>query len=193
MLVFLVCASMALLLRKDSAAHKRLILLGTSMILVAAYNPWWGESLCQLFSDGFLGMIVHNFAGPNMLMAVATAYVGYIRSPPWNRTVSLATSYTLCVGSLLGRNAALHNLTRGSNYMPASQTTEVHMQYDIQPAVLTLNEFIAWAKIGRTKAYREITTGRLRAIKIGRRTLIPFADANAWLMSHPDFNAGEGQ
>lgn len=74
MLVFLVCASMALLLRKDSAAHKRLILLGTSMILVAAYNRWWGEGLYQLFSDGFWGMIVHNFAGPNMLMAVAIAY-----------------------------------------------------------------------------------------------------------------------
>ncbi|MBL0115489.1 MAG: hypothetical protein IPP45_08595 [Sphingomonadales bacterium] len=74
MLVFLVCASMALLLRKDSAAHKRLILLGTSMILVAAYNRWWGEGLYQLFGDGFWGMIVHNFAGPNMLMAVAIAY-----------------------------------------------------------------------------------------------------------------------
>lgn len=74
MLVFLVCASMALLLRKDSAAHKRLILLGTSMILVAAYNRWWGEGLYQLFGDGFWGMIVHNFAGPNMLMALAIAY-----------------------------------------------------------------------------------------------------------------------
>lgn len=38
MLVFLVCATLALLLRRDPAAHKRLILLSTSMILVAAYN-----------------------------------------------------------------------------------------------------------------------------------------------------------
>jgi hypothetical protein len=74
MLVFLICATMALLLRRDSAAHKRLILLGTSMILVAAYNRWWGDGLYQMFGDGFWGMIVHNFAGPNVLMAIAIAY-----------------------------------------------------------------------------------------------------------------------
>ena len=74
MFVFLFCATMALALRKDSPAHKRLILLGTSMILVAAYNRWWGEGLYQLFGDGFWGMIVHNFAGPNMLMAMLVAY-----------------------------------------------------------------------------------------------------------------------
>jgi len=74
MLVFSICATMAFLLRKDSAAHKRLILLSTSMILVAAYNRWWGEGLYQLFGDDFWGMIVHNFAGPNVLIAAALAY-----------------------------------------------------------------------------------------------------------------------
>jgi hypothetical protein len=49
------------------------------MILVAAYNRWWGEGLYQLFGDGFWGMIFHNFAGPNMLMAVAITYDAFSR------------------------------------------------------------------------------------------------------------------
>lgn len=74
MLVFATCASLAFLFRKDSPAHKRFILLATSMILVAAYNRWWGEGLYEIFGDGFWGMLIHNFAGPDMLMVAAMAY-----------------------------------------------------------------------------------------------------------------------
>lgn len=74
MLVFAVCATMAIVLRKDSAAHKRLMVLATSMILVAAYNRWWGEGLYEIVGDGFAGMVIHNFAGPDLLMAIAVAY-----------------------------------------------------------------------------------------------------------------------
>lgn len=35
--------------------------------------------------------------------------------------------------------------------------------------------------MGRTALYEEIKTGRLRAIKYGRRTLIRRKDAEAWL------------
>ncbi|HPU15975.1 MAG TPA: hypothetical protein PK808_07810, partial [Polymorphobacter sp.] len=57
MLVFALCAGAAIARRRESAAHKRLIVLATAMALVAATNRWWGESLYQVFGDGFWGMI----------------------------------------------------------------------------------------------------------------------------------------
>lgn len=74
MAVFLACVAAALLLRRDPTSHKRLMLLATSAVLVAAYNRWWGEALYELYGDGFWGMIIHNFAGPNLLMAVLILY-----------------------------------------------------------------------------------------------------------------------
>ena len=74
MLAFGLLAAAALLKRADASAHKRLILLATSIILVAAYNRWWGEALYERFGDGFWGMIVHNFAGPDLLILLAMLY-----------------------------------------------------------------------------------------------------------------------
>jgi hypothetical protein len=74
MTVFTACVTAAVWLRRDPPAHKRLMLLATSAVLVAAYNRWWGETLYDWYGDGFFGMIVHNFAGPDLLMA---ALVGY--------------------------------------------------------------------------------------------------------------------
>lgn len=74
MLIFAACAGAAIALRRDSAAHKRLIVLATAMALVAATNRWWGGALNAVFADGFWGMIINNFAGPNLLMALAMAY-----------------------------------------------------------------------------------------------------------------------
>ena len=51
----------------------------------------------------------------------------------------------------------------------------------------TLNEFLAWARIGRTKAYQEIEAGRLKVRKLGRKTLIRRVDADAWLENLPEF------
>lgn len=53
------------------------------------------------------------------------------------------------------------------------------------PHLLTIPEFCTWARIGRTKAYDEIGAGALRALKIGRRTIIMRDDAAAWLHSQP--------
>ena len=39
--------------------------------------------------------------------------------------------------------------------------------------------------ISRTKAYQEIAAGRLRAVKCGSRTLIPYASGKAWLDATP--------
>jgi excisionase family DNA binding protein len=52
-------------------------------------------------------------------------------------------------------------------------------------ANMTMKEFLAWANISHTKAYKEISAGNLRAIKCGRRTLIRRTDAEAWLANLP--------
>lgn len=61
------------------------------------------------------------------------------------------------------------------------------------PHILTIPEFCAWARIGRTKAYEEIGTGALRALKIGRRTLITRDDAAKWLSRQPALSPRTGQ
>lgn len=61
------------------------------------------------------------------------------------------------------------------------------------PDLLTIPEFIQWARIGRTKTYEEIADGALRALKVGRRTLIKRSDAIAWLDSQPALAARADQ
>jgi hypothetical protein len=39
--------------------------------------------------------------------------------------------------------------------------------------------------IGRTKAYEELKSGRLRGLKIGKRTIISQDDAEVWLRQLP--------
>lgn len=46
-----------------------------------------------------------------------------------------------------------------------------------------INSFAEAYSIGRTKVYEEIGSKRLRATKLGRRTLIAVEDAEAWFAS----------
>ncbi len=46
--------------------------------------------------------------------------------------------------------------------------------------------------ISHTKIYDEIKAGRLRAVKMGGRTLIARADQQAWLDSLPQLNTAAG-
>jgi hypothetical protein len=41
-------------------------------------------------------------------------------------------------------------------------------------------EFCRWAGLCPTTAYREISEGRLRVIKVGRKTMVAAPDALAW-------------
>ncbi len=50
-------------------------------------------------------------------------------------------------------------------------------------AALSVEDFCKSYGIGRTTAYEEINSGRLRAVKAGRRTLIPEQSADDWLKS----------
>lgn len=47
-------------------------------------------------------------------------------------------------------------------------------------AAYTISDFIKAFRIGRTKVYAEISSGRLKAKKAGKRTLILAADADQW-------------
>jgi excisionase family DNA binding protein len=54
---------------------------------------------------------------------------------------------------------------------------------------LTLKDFCDAYRVCRETAYQQIRTGRLRAVKVGRKTLILRADADAWAASLPELRA----
>lgn len=56
----------------------------------------------------------------------------------------------------------------------------------IQPVAMSVDEFSRWAGVGRTTAWEEIRGRRLRAIKVGRRTLVTIEDAKHWLGTRPE-------
>ena len=51
---------------------------------------------------------------------------------------------------------------------------------------MTLREFMSWASISSTTVYKHIHSGRLKAVKCGRRTLIRNSDAMHWLNNLPE-------
>lgn len=55
------------------------------------------------------------------------------------------------------------------------------------PAMMTIEEFRAWSRLGRTRIYELLGSGELAAIKIGRRTLITSEAAEAWFKAQPAY------
>lgn len=53
--------------------------------------------------------------------------------------------------------------------------------------LFSINDFAAAHAISRTQAYREISTGRLIASKVGKRTVITAENAAAWRAALPEF------
>ena len=45
----------------------------------------------------------------------------------------------------------------------------------------TIGEFCQLYELGRSKTYQEINAGRLRAVKVGSKTIIRADDAEQWL------------
>ena len=66
--------------------------------------------------------------------------------------------------------------------LPAEPSEPARLAYPI-------NDFAAATGIGRTKIYAEIRAGRLTAVKVGARTLIPHAAGQAWLKALPKVGA----
>jgi hypothetical protein len=50
----------------------------------------------------------------------------------------------------------------------------------------TVKQFCADYGVGKTLTYAEMKTGRLRAVKVGFRTLILHEDSEAWARSLPE-------
>ena len=71
---FTALATAALAMRKHPAAHKRLILLATTVIVGAAYTRWWGNGLFLAFGDGLGGMILNTYTGTNLILLGALGY-----------------------------------------------------------------------------------------------------------------------
>jgi hypothetical protein len=78
-IAFTSLATAALASRKNPAAHKRLILLATTIIVGAAYARWWGAGLYNAFGDGLGGMLINTFAGTNLLLLGALSYDWWTR------------------------------------------------------------------------------------------------------------------
>lgn len=48
-------------------------------------------------------------------------------------------------------------------------------------AAYSIAEFCELVSLGRSSVFEEMKSGRLRKVKVGRRTLIPASEATAWL------------
>jgi hypothetical protein len=55
----------------------------------------------------------------------------------------------------------------------------------------SIPEFLAACSLGRTFVYQEISAGRLRARKAGRRTLIDAAEARRWFATLQEITASD--
>lgn len=101
MLLFPSLAVPGLLLRKDPAAHKRLILLATASLLPASFGRWIGPWILTHFGDGFFGLMAQVYLGSNAMILAAMAYDRasrgrihpvYLIALPWILAVEAVTS-----------------------------------------------------------------------------------------------------
>jgi excisionase family DNA binding protein len=69
--------------------------------------------------------------------------------------------------------------------MARSMLSEKEHQRSAMQRAMSLAEFCERYGIGRTKAYEELNSGRLRGRKSGRRTIITEDDAEDWLRRLP--------
>ena len=62
------------------------------------------------------------------------------------------------------------------------------MNFPTQKGAMSVEEFLHWASIGRTKFYECVndTDSPLKIRKIGRKSVVTFVDAEAWLESLPE-------
>ena len=114
-IAFTTLASTALFLRKRPSAHKRLILLATTVIVGAAYARWWGEGLTKAFGDGFWGMIINTYSGTNLLLAAAVGYDLFSRK-------KIHIVYTVGVPVLLIGELVVSWIYHSPDWLPIART-----------------------------------------------------------------------
>ncbi len=59
----------------------------------------------------------------------------------------------------------------------------------MQPDLLTIPEFCEVTNVCKTLAYRFINNGSLKAVKVGKKTLITQKAKDAWLASLPAYQS----
>jgi excisionase family DNA binding protein len=57
------------------------------------------------------------------------------------------------------------------------------------PAAMTVKDFTNWTGLSRSSLYREFASGRIKALKVGKRTLIPTAEAQRWMAALPELQS----
>ena len=69
--------------------------------------------------------------------------------------------------------------------MTNRKISDREQHYQARQRAMSIARFSEDYAIGRTKAYEELKSGRLRGRKIGKRTIISQDDADAWLRQLP--------
>jgi hypothetical protein len=85
-------------------------------------------------------------------------------------------------------------LTTAANVQGAIQAgnrdqSSARIENAVPPAAMTVSEFCAWARIGKTKLYSEVKAGRIKLRKIGAKSVILRDDGETWLRSLPIVSA----
>ena len=69
--------------------------------------------------------------------------------------------------------------------MTHRKISDREQRHQARQRAMSIARFSEDYAIGRTKAYEELRSGRLRGRKIGKRTIISQDDAEAWLRQLP--------
>ena len=93
---FGVLAAMAVAKRRESAAHKRLMYLATTIIVGAAWTRVIGAKLTEVVGDGYWGMIGNTFTSTNLLMAALVLFDWRTRGPLHPATLAVVPAILAC-------------------------------------------------------------------------------------------------
>jgi hypothetical protein len=50
------------------------MMVATALILVAAFNRWWGDAIYEALGDAYFGTLVRNAIGPDLMIAGLAGY-----------------------------------------------------------------------------------------------------------------------
>jgi uncharacterized membrane protein YozB (DUF420 family) len=74
MVVFPIQVGAAIWLRRDAAAHKRMMLLATLFLTTAGFGRWLAGPLYSILGDGFIPFLVEFFTGTILLVLMLGTY-----------------------------------------------------------------------------------------------------------------------
>lgn len=108
-------ATAALVARKTPGAHKRLILLATTIIVGAAYTRWLGGPIYNLVGDGYGGMLLNTYTGTNLILIGAVSY-------DWLTRHRLHPVYEVAVPAILAGEIASTIIYHSPAWLPVART-----------------------------------------------------------------------